>query len=337
MRLSPEVNGGGMFLKDVQNAEKEKLVVIRDMIVNSFVFQGINMVGITGSIGRREKSILASDLNDVDCFVIAESRNDTRKKELEKELCRFTNTVFTDVFFLNAFKFQRILKKRIIEQSLYDLIKGHLILYTDGKFFDLFEKHINEQYIVSRRSAIEVMLARLWCLTGPYRVEDNKIVPIDSKFTLYQVKKAFGAIIDAVLICEGAYFSPGPGDKVKNFRNTKFYEKHEKSGLNILMDVYSGGGMREFSVIHDSLVNLYLLTMKDVLKIRCSSCLIFSLKKRLLLSFFRKGERYYIKSIMRRFRTLRMIKSFYDGNESEKDLLERLKVRFEQIYSEVMG
>jgi predicted nucleotidyltransferase len=316
--------------------EKEILEYIKDMILNSSAFNDIKVIGVTGSIGRGEKSILDENLNDIDFFVISKSENLNEKLTLEKELQKLTNTLFTDIAYINTSKFKIMTEKKIISQFLYDLLKGCCTIYLDEKFSKTFNNARKKEYGISSRSAVQVLLTRLWCLTGPYEIKEGKIAPINAIFTSYQMRKAFSAIIDAVLIHENVYKSPCSSYKLRKFSETNFYTEHEIK-LNELLEFYKNKDKNfDFERTYNNLVDLYLLSIDYVIGADFSHYLKFPLKKELFLSFIIKKHRNYVISMTNRYKTLKLVGEYYKNSSNNEKIIKDLKINFRKIYAEVI-
>ncbi|MDR3258857.1 MAG: hypothetical protein LBT51_04490, partial [Fusobacteriaceae bacterium] len=97
----------------VENSKlkEEKIFdILKTLILNANIFKNLKCIGIMGSIGRKEKSILISNLNDVDFFVIADEADQNKKIELEKKLNDFLGTTYTDILFVTLNKIKNIYK-----------------------------------------------------------------------------------------------------------------------------------------------------------------------------------------------------------------------------------
>lgn len=315
-------------------SEKELLDKCTSLIQDSSAFKRVKIIGITGSVGRGEKNILDEGLNDVDFFVMADSYDLKRKLELEKKLKDLTKAPFTDILFLRTAKIIKQLKRRFIEQYLYDLIKGYLILCAKNEIPNLVEKAKHKEYKVSKRSGISVLLTRLWCLTGPYRVEKFKIIPLNVNFTLYQMRKAISAIVDAILIHEDLYCSPYLELKMNGFLTSRFY-KANRASMDLLLEFHKGL-TSDFGRIYKKLINNYLLAMNYVIGKDFSSYLQFPMKKMLLLSIFRQNQRNYIKQMIKRYKSLKLTHYYYTNME-DKTILSSLSLSYKEIYAELMG
>jgi len=317
------------------NNEKKFFENLSWKILKSGAFDRLVAIGITGSIGKGEKSIFDNNINDIDFFVIAEKFDQIKKLKLEKELREITNTKFTDILFLRRQKFMHEVKKKHIDQYLFDLLKSNCLLYALEEYATLLNKLKNKFYKVTYKSAVAVLLTRLWCLTGPYKVLNNKIVPIEESFTIYQLKKALSAIIDAVLICEKKYNSPRTIDKIENFKKTIFFKKNSPKILELINFFFSSNRRLYYDErIYKDVVNYYLYTIDYVIKERPRTYLQFPLKKVLIKSIFKKSVRNYIKSIIKRFKTLYLVNDFLGNSDNINSL--KLSYLFKENYEEVM-
>lgn len=313
--------------------EQELLNKYKNLILNSSAFKGLKIIGITGSIGRGEKSIVDENLNDIDFFVIANSCNLYRKLAIENKLKKLTNTHFTDILFLKTRKFKKNLRANLIDQYLLDLITGSRLLYGRDDFVKIFESAKEIKYEVSHQSAIAILLTRLWCLTGPYSIRKSKIVPFKEEFTFYQMRKAIGAIIDAILIHEKLYCSPYLELKMENFLTSRFY-KENKMSTDLLLEFYSGK-IEDFERIYNILITMYLLAIDQIIGKDINSYLSFPLKKTLFLSVIRKNQRKNIKQIIKRYNTLKLVHQFFI-EKGERSILNELSLLFREIYAELM-
>jgi len=311
--------------------EKEVLKKYTGLILNSSAFSRLAVVGIGGSIGRREKKITDENLNDVDFFVVADSCNQKRKAESEDSLRDLTKAAFTDILYFNTKKLKRKIKNKIIDQFLYDLIKSSMILYTNPNLENPLARTKNREYKISYQSAVAVLFTRLWCLTGPYTVKSRKITPINPQLTFYQMRKAISAIIDSVLILEGLY-NTSSDLKAKNFLKSDFCKKHE-SNIKILLNFYEGLN-EDFDSIYQLLTHYYLLTMHYVIGKDVTNLINFPLRKKLLLAIFKENERRTITQIIMRHRTLKLINRFYKNRDEY--FLRELSTLYKEIYSELM-
>jgi len=317
------------------NHEKQERILkeLTNVILNSAAFAGIELVGLSGSVGREEKAATDSNLNDLDFFVVAKTCKAEQKLKTEKELRTITGTVFTDILFIERKRFRKKLRKEVIDQFLYDLLKGCIILHGKEDFCELMKKAREKEYKVTYKSSITVLLTRLWCLTGPYIVEDESILPIDEKFTSYQMKKAFSAIVDAALIYEKSYSSRNSTYKITDFKKTDFYQKMETTELMALMEFYERGE-GNFTKIYPALVKNYLFAIRHIIRKDISKYANFPLRKLLLGSLIKKDKRLFIKSVIKRYHTLQLINEFYqNGNKRVRRILSG---NFKDIYSELI-
>ena len=83
------------------------------LILDSKSFINIHIVGIAGSIGRKEKFISDQNLNDIDFFVLADSVVNKKKILLDNKLKKLTDTEFTDVTFVQTKHFFKANEKFI--------------------------------------------------------------------------------------------------------------------------------------------------------------------------------------------------------------------------------
>jgi hypothetical protein len=276
------------------------------MILESNVFNNIIYIGITGSIGRGEKSITDKCINDVDFFVIADNVNPILKLQLEKKLQEITKTIFTDILYLNTKKISKKLKNHTIDQYLFDIIHGNMKLYSNSNLLDSTK---NNNYTLSLLSAKEVLLSRLWALVVPYSIQDNILLPIKNEtFSLYQMKKAYSAIIDAVLILEEQYSSPLKSIKLINFRKTKFYLKYKKENDLLLSYTYQKYNLDIFK----SLILLYKIVIHNLIG-KELNLITYPRKTLVIKSFFRKTDRSYLDSMFLKFKQLNILVNYMNN------------------------
>lgn len=224
---------------------KKKLIEeeCKKRILNSNVFKNIELIGICGSIGRKEKNIEEKNLNDVDFFVVATEVNWKEKIKLEKNLNEYLNTKYTDISFIKLKNYLKIINSRNISQFYYDMIYGTTILYNRLTILIPYKERT-----VDMLSLYIVYLTRLWCLIGPYNFLDEKIICRNKSFAEYQLKKAISALIDGVLINEKKYKSPFRRIKINNIKETEYYrknklfkeiiEKYEKDKIKLTLETY---------------------------------------------------------------------------------------------------
>jgi len=317
----------------MKNEHEKTLALFTDVILTSGAFNNVKVIGITGSVGRGEKTILDKSLNDVDFFVVADSCEPTAKSEVEERLIELTEAKFTDILFVNSRKFRRNLNARMIDQYLFDLVRCHLLLHADNVFKTTLKQAHKREYQVSHRSAVTVLFTRLWCLTGPYDVVNSEIRPRDVYFTNYQMSKAIGAIIDAILIHEQLYSTPNPATKKRAFQESAFCRRHQK--LMQVLHEQQGDPKIEFAAFHKVLVQTYVFALDYVIGHKISFFWHFPMPKALLMSFVHREKRKYVQNMIRRYYTLRLVRDFYASQDGQT--LKRLTDLFERIYNEVMG
>jgi hypothetical protein len=279
-----------------------------DLIFNSKAFKDIYVIGISGSIGRREKKINDKNLNDIDFFVISKDVDLGKKEILDKNLKELTSTQFTDVNYINKKIILENLNENTVSQYLFDTIKGSIVIFQKELFFN---KLIAGSFKVNIESAKLVLLTRLWCLVGPYKIKSNIIKPIDETFTVYQIKKALSAIVDAVLIKEETYQSPNSKVKQIFFLESKFYNEN-KDLYDAILNLLEAN---EFSnQLHAQVVRLYLIAFKEIVK-KNINLLNFPIKYFTIKALYNKPIREYVGNKIYEFKTLRKIHIFYNSPE----------------------
>ena len=299
------------------------------LIKESGAFGGIKVIGITGSVGKGEKRIVESLCNDIDFFIIADSCVIKKKKRIESGLRKISKTKFTDILFLRTLTFRYQIRKKRVDQYIFDLLKGSLILDSAPDFKRLFSEARNKKYEISSRSAAVVLLTRLWGLTGPYKADGGKILPLDFSLTSYQMKKALSAIVDAVLIFERLYSDPLTKAKIKNFRQTKFYLNNKKD-FDFLLDVYAQEEKKDFEATYRRLVDIYLAALKYVYKKEINTIFDYPVRKTLLLSLVRSDERKRIALDIQRYKALKLIAAFYSSGDHS--IADKLSYLFKTIF-----
>lgn len=280
----------------------------KSTIIDSNIFTNIQYIGITGSVGRGEKDIDDKDINDIDFVVIANSCDLSKKTTLDRELQEITGKKFTDILYLNQKKFIKKISSNSIEQYLFDFIMGNKKIYS---LIDI-DKYKKIKFKVSRISAIDVLMTRLWALICPFYFYDGIILPRQEyiKFSLYQLKKSLSAIIDAILIIEEKYSSPLKIDKEILLRQTEFYRINSSSidallsedFLNFNSDIYR----KIFTIYHEILTNL----VGDKLHI-----FNFPHKKIIIKSLINKNSLAYIKSMQEKYHLMIDVASYFNGKK----------------------
>jgi len=277
----------------------------KSLIFSSNVFSDISYIGITGSIGRGEKDINDDNINDIDFIVIASSCNYNKKYLLDKELQKITNTRFTDILYLNDKKFIAKVKKIYIEQYLFDFIFGNLPIYSKINL----EQYKNINYKISLISAKDVLFTRLWALIAPFKIENNNLTHRDDLyFSMYQLKKAYSAIIDAVLIKENLYNSPQKSIKVLIFKQSSFYQSHFEVIKLVEYDKF-----QEFNIeVYRNVLYLYDVLIQELIGSKLSY-LNFPRKIILLKSIFVSSLKKYIDDMIIKYNLITDLKNYLDG------------------------
>jgi len=293
--------------------EKEILNKCTNLILESMIFSGVEAVGIAGSVGRKEKKITNTKLNDVDFFVIANTCDFSKKIKLETNLKKITKTFFTDILFLKSSKIKKDLAKNNIPQFLYDLTKSSLILYITPAYKNIINDANNKNYKITYESAVNVIFTRLWCVTGPYTIKNNKIFPIDHTLTFYQMKKAITAIIDATLICESLYSSSYLTTKIRIFLKSQFYQNN-KTEMDLLLKFFHEP-RANFETTYKLLIKEYRSSIYYIIKNNFFGFLFYCLKL-MILSLFRKRERKELISTVRKIMALRLTKIFFTDKKT---------------------
>lgn len=294
--------------------EKECLEMIRDIILFSEVFKKIYCIGITGSIGRKEKKIIDSNLNDVDFFVIAEDII-KEKSQLEKKLNQILKTEFSDILYLNIKKYKKIYSMNTLEQSFYDLRLGSIYLYEKTEFREINKKIILKEYNISHRSAFTVYCTRMWCLVGAYDFNEKEgIIIKDEKFANYQVKKAISAIIDATLILNNKYTGIKTFQKIEALKTTKFYFKYQEY-YNKILDIYLNKDFKVTEKDYIQILDIYLFFGELILKYKL---LFWELIKNKPYIILKKNNFILIRTYMRRYFYLKKIYSLLLKNKFDK-------------------
>lgn len=266
------------------------------LILDSSSFINIHIVGIAGSIGRKEKCISDKNLNDIDFFVLADSVVYKKKELLDNKLKQITNTEFTDITFVKTKYFLKQMRNSSISQFHFDLLHGNVIIYSNNSI-DL-SNFVNKHSILME-SGVLVLLTRMWCLIGPFKFEKKKIICKNVDFALYQLQKAYSAIVDSVLIKEKSYMSPLTNIKHSLFNKTRFYKLHYDK-----IDSYNMYyKQKNHEMAYKSLLTLYLNTF-EYYRINSINFLNFPIKNFILKSLYRNDIRLYMKTKIQEFQNL---------------------------------
>jgi hypothetical protein len=216
---------------EIIDSEKNFFEDIYELVKVSGAFENIAYFGVGGSIGRREKTIFEKNLNDIDFMLIGDVIDPVKKSKLEAELCRISNTKYTDITVIN----KRAFSKKEIDQYVFDFIFGNIAIYASSDCNRLLAKLKYSEPKVSRRSIVTLFVTR------SYGYELNYSAMSDSFYRRYQMKKVILAYIDSILIKEGVYISASTEEKlnmisgkipnynhincmVNNFEFVDFYE-----------------------------------------------------------------------------------------------------------------
>ncbi|ENX3948375.1 hypothetical protein ACFO1C_003750 [Photobacterium damselae] len=202
--------------------EKDFFKHIRTIFFESDAFSNIEFIGITGSVGRKEKKIFDKNLNDIDFIIVGELLDNNKKIALEKQLCISTNTKYTDITILSRNIFN--IKSKKTEQYLFDIIHGNLNIFSTPCFLNKINKCRELKLNIKTNSILNLYLTRYFCLS----INSNNL---DSQFNRYQLKKILNAYIDSILILNDKYETIVFEDKLKliesyltksDFKNLKY-------------------------------------------------------------------------------------------------------------------
>jgi len=311
-------------------------------IIASGAFTAIKIIGVTGSIGRGEKELSDTQLNDVDFFVVADEADVTVKKELDLTLQEMTGTIFTDVLYISTDRFKKYIHCKTIPQFIFDIFRGSLILYIDQDFYPDILKSQDNEYSIIYDSAVAVLYTRIWCLTGPYQVHNGNICPLDDEeFTFRQMKKAITAIIDAILICEGIYNSPKWSDKLQQITGSGYYEKH-KDELDTILELHNNICSENFTFAHQNLIRQYINAINYIRSTQ-ERYLEYCIKYNIIYPLLSREQRRINKATKKQYQTLQLIQELYNpkthskDSERQKKVIEKLSILYRENYLEVMN
>lgn len=251
----------------MESIEKKYLKIIKKKIIEKNIFKEIEGILITGSIGRKDKKITDKNLNDVDLIVIANKIVSLeRKRELEIEFNIILKTKFTDILFIQTKKFLKIYSKEKLEQTFYDISRGYIALYKTNKLTKILDEIEKKEFKVFTRSAYTNYCTRIWCLVGPYDLdEENKIIFKNLDFIRYQIRKAMSSIIDATLILDGVYKNIKVKEKIEDLKKTKYYFEYKNFYDEILL-IYQNLELEINDSQYLKVLNLYIFFGKIILK-----------------------------------------------------------------------
>lgn len=269
------------------------------LILDSNSFINIHIVGIAGSIGRKEKFISDKNLNDIDFFVLADSVVNKKKILLDNKLKKLTDTEFTDVTFVQTKHFLKQMRNSSISQFHFDLLNGNEIIYSNN-FIDL-NTFVNKHSVLLE-SGVLVLLTRMWCLIGPFTFENKKIIYKNLDFGFYQLQKAYSAIVDSVLIKEKSYTSPLTNVKLSLFSKTRFFKLYYDQ-INSYNKYYK---KKNNEMAYRSLLIIYLNAF-EYYRIYSMNSINFPIKKFIFKSLYRNDIRLYMKSKIKEFKNLHKI------------------------------
>lgn len=315
-----------------------QMIRSRDIIFNADAFNNIKLVAISGSIGRKEKSIEDTDLNDVDFFVVAEKCDFVKKKFAEEELNMLLKTEFTDITFIKEKKLLNILLRREISQFLFDTLKGHINIYYDHEFYKKFEKFIKRNYEVEYKSALIVFFTRLWSLIGPFGIKYHDFYIRNDKIATYQIKKAISAIIDSILIHEKFYKFPNKDIKINDFKKTSFYKENYVL-VDKVISIYTDVNKIDIidKEIYKNVLELYLKCRDQLFENKSLIQLICIMDKKYFIKrILFKSKAKIILQYIERYKTLLTINEFLNENLGDEEV-NKLSSTMEKIYKEAFG
>lgn len=188
-----------------------------EIILNSDVFQSVHMIGIIGSVGRREKAITDENLNDVDFLVIAEDCCYEEKVKLERILNRELGTLFTDVLFLTPSTVRKkFLGNGSFPQSYFDIINDLDAMWMSERGTELKEIIKNCKKRPSIDSGVALIVTRFNVINDE---EMKKCTDLN-----YQYGKNVKALIDGYNLIQKTYKQGSHEDKVSNLKGKQLQQ-----------------------------------------------------------------------------------------------------------------
>jgi hypothetical protein len=141
--------------------------------------------------------------------------------------------------------------------------------------------------------------------------------------------------VDAILIYEHMYDSPYLLSKIEKFKQTEFFKIKGNVYSKLLGLFFEHANKLKFSEeIYKKVVDCYLETIDYVIGNSLGSYFRFPFRKMLILSIFRKDVRAYIKSIIKRYKTLCLVSEFLSGSRRANP--SEISCLFKEIYEEVI-
>jgi hypothetical protein len=292
-----------------QNDISYLLKKVVETVKESEISYKIDLLLLGGGFGRGEGSVILKNehyvtANDIDLFVITRSSiSNKEKKELKKKLEDQFELKDCGIDVLDLNKLYNHAKKGKLQQDVFDLLKGHIILWENCKDFEIaseFEKIINKKYLIKMSSAYDVLRTRMWCIVAPIDFEEEKLC-VDKNykseiFAYFQIAKAATAIIDSILIADSVYITPSFAVKLEQFKSTMFYKENDAEVLVKLVrrKIYNQDPICLQSDTIEKIVYLYCKAIEYVIKRNKVSYLGYLLWDKLRLLYVRKMKNLYI-------------------------------------------
>lgn len=249
------------------NSEKDFFIYLQDRIVSSGLVSNLCLIGITGSIGRKEKSLTDSFLNDIDIFVIGDDFNAKIKEKLENELKDITNTQYTDIQFIRR---NSIKNKSQCPQYLYDIFNSKVLIYISKKYEKEWMRLVGNRMFVYKSSIITLYITR------EYGVGLLKNKGVDEFFLRYQLRKVIIAYIESILILYKSYVSDTIFNKISIVNKTneqgnedicRAINEYETMPINILIEIAIDSRKKHEYILRENCkIELALFIVKLVFK-----------------------------------------------------------------------
>ncbi|EHI59680.1 hypothetical protein [Hungatella hathewayi] len=297
-----------------KNAEADIRNVI-DKILEKILFDFPNLdkaiaVLLGGGFGRGEGSVMQKrgtfvTTNDYDIVMICE--DDVQKikiKELEKNIAKNLHLNFFGIDIITLSYFRKIIDKKLVSQSFYDLLNGSKVLWInetkkDMNIIDCLKNHTIRMHDIHIHSAFDVLKTRMWCIIALYDLQENKFFDKQyfgsfERFYFQQVKLAT-AIVDAVLISDRLYDSPCFTRKLEIFKKSKFYQINECYIINNLIErkIYNKNIIELTIEDRNLLIKLYCNCVEYVISNHKLLYFVYALKnrvKKIYFKYFRKDK-----------------------------------------------